>query len=218
MIGYIYIITNKVNGKRYIGKTYLDIEKRFKIHIADSKKEKIKNRPLYKAINKHGQENFSIDLLEECDNNLEKRETYWIKKLGTYKAEYNATLGGDGKTYFEHEDIEIINKYSELGTITKVAVFYGCDVDTIRKRLINNKIKTKPAGEFTKETCSKPVNLYNEIEQKSMSFCSTMDVARYIKESNKSQASLRHIAYNISKGCNKKISKAYGFVCNWKLL
>lgn len=37
-MAYIYKITNDVNGKIYIGKTYNSIEKRFKEHIADGVK------------------------------------------------------------------------------------------------------------------------------------------------------------------------------------
>ena len=38
-IGYIYKITNLINGKCYIGQTSRTIEERFKQHLKDSKKE-----------------------------------------------------------------------------------------------------------------------------------------------------------------------------------
>lgn len=38
---YIYKITNKVNGKIYIGKTIYSIQKRWEEHINDSIKEKL---------------------------------------------------------------------------------------------------------------------------------------------------------------------------------
>ncbi len=84
---FIYIYSGKasieVGGKSYIGKTKLPIEKRFKIHIRDSRKERCKNRPLYRAMNKYGIENFIIDFLEETDT-PEKREIYYVKKYNTY--------------------------------------------------------------------------------------------------------------------------------------
>jgi predicted GIY-YIG superfamily endonuclease len=46
MNGNLYVITNIINQKHYIGKTYKDIEKRFKEHIQESKKDRCKNRPL----------------------------------------------------------------------------------------------------------------------------------------------------------------------------
>lgn len=65
-MSYIYVITNNINDKQYVGKTNLSIEKRFKEHIRDSKGSMKKHRPLYYAFNKYGIENFSIDILEEC--------------------------------------------------------------------------------------------------------------------------------------------------------
>ena len=35
----IYVITNKINNKQYVGKTSFSIEKRFQEHIYDSKKQ-----------------------------------------------------------------------------------------------------------------------------------------------------------------------------------
>jgi group I intron endonuclease len=66
-MAYIYMITNEINGKVYVGKTEESIQKRFVEHCADSKKERNKNRPLYRAMNKYGVENFTIHLLEETD-------------------------------------------------------------------------------------------------------------------------------------------------------
>ena len=74
-------ITNKINDKMYVGKTEKTIEKRFKEHCQDRKKHP--DRPLYRAMNKYGIENFSIHLLEQTDN-PEEREEFWIKKLNTY--------------------------------------------------------------------------------------------------------------------------------------
>lgn len=65
-MSYIYVITNNINGKQYVGKTNDTIEERFKRHILDSKRRNNENRPLYNAINKYGIEHFSIEQLEEC--------------------------------------------------------------------------------------------------------------------------------------------------------
>lgn len=48
-MAFIYKITNDVNGKVYIGKTLFSVEKRWKEHFKDSKKERCKNRPLYRV-------------------------------------------------------------------------------------------------------------------------------------------------------------------------
>lgn len=92
MIG-IYLITNKVNGKKYVGQS-IDIEKRWKDHIRDSKKSEY---TIHKAIRKYGVENFEFSVLEECPvDKLDEREIYWISELDTYNNGYNMTLGGEG--------------------------------------------------------------------------------------------------------------------------
>lgn len=71
----IYKITNKINNKVYIGKTNNSIQQRFKEHIRDSKKHS--NRPLYRAFNKYGIDNFTISMVEECNPEVAaEREIY----------------------------------------------------------------------------------------------------------------------------------------------
>ena len=103
---YIYKITNSVNGKSYIGQTQNTIEERWKEHIKDSKKKMVQHRPLYSAINKYGIENFSIEQIEECPEEiLFQREIYWIEYYHTYSNGYNATLGGEGTCLYNYEEI-----------------------------------------------------------------------------------------------------------------
>jgi len=86
----IYQITNKVNGKFYIGKTTKSVEERFQRHIYNHKSGKTH---LYSAMRKHGIENFVVSILEEVKNSIDEREKFWISKLSP---EYNMTKGGDG--------------------------------------------------------------------------------------------------------------------------
>lgn len=132
-MAFIYVITNDVNGKQYVGKTGNSIEQRFREHIADSKKRRCEKRPLYRAMNKYGVEHFSIELLEECSiEDSSEREMYWIKTLNTYgHTGYNATLGGDSKHYYDYR--ELSNAYLELGTLKAVAEKYSCDIKTVRR-------------------------------------------------------------------------------------
>jgi group I intron endonuclease len=88
----IYRITNKVNGKFYIGKTTKPVEQRFKTHIYNSKKQ---NTHLYHAMRKYGIDQFVIEQLELVANHdlLNEKERYWIAQLSP---QYNMTIGGDG--------------------------------------------------------------------------------------------------------------------------
>lgn len=96
-MAFIYKITNDVNGKVYIGKTLFSVEKRWKEHLNDSRRERCKNRPLYRAMNKYGVEHFHIETIEQCtDENVSDKEKYWISYYKSYHNGYNATYGGDG--------------------------------------------------------------------------------------------------------------------------
>lgn len=105
-MSYIYCITNHVNGKKYIGKTTSSVSKRWKEHCRDYKKERCKDRPLYRAMNKYGIDSFSIEMLEECSSKESSgRETYWINEFKTYGNGYNATTGGDGSIIWNYDEI-----------------------------------------------------------------------------------------------------------------
>jgi group I intron endonuclease len=88
----IYRITNKVNGKFYIGKTTKPVEQRFKAHIKNHKKQ---NTYLYHAMRKYGIDQFFVEQLEvvEDKTQLNQKEKYWISEL---HPNYNMTVGGDG--------------------------------------------------------------------------------------------------------------------------
>lgn len=145
MIG-IYKITNLINGKCYIGQS-INIEKRWKNHqvVATNPNDNGYNYPLYQAIRKYGQKNFSWEVIEECDkNSLDEREIYWISYYNSYNNGYNQTLGGNNIpsevkwTKLSEEQVkEIKNKLlTQEYTLEKLSKEYNVHKDTIRD--INN--------------------------------------------------------------------------------
>lgn len=108
MTGLIYIITNFSNGKVYIGKTRLSLEKRFKQHC-DCAFNLKQNTRLYGAFRKYGKLNFSIRILKSFDDIAEKQLDIWesifISKYCSMNPEkgYNMTAGGDGGGYLSQE-------------------------------------------------------------------------------------------------------------------
>lgn len=92
MIG-IYLITNKLNGKQYVGQSN-NIERRIKEHCYPGRAKN--GYPIDVAIRVDGKENFDFEVLEECSlDELNEKETYWIQKLHTMEHGYNCNLGGD---------------------------------------------------------------------------------------------------------------------------
>ena len=92
MIG-IYRITNKINGKTYIGQS-INIEERWKKHIKGSPRY---TSHIHSAIKKYGVENFEFAVLLECPANmLNVWERDMIALYDSYDNGYNLTLGGEG--------------------------------------------------------------------------------------------------------------------------
>lgn len=93
----VYCITNKQNGKKYVGLTNQGLDIRFKQHIKESLKES-SNKTLHRAIRKYGADSFNVDILEKCSTKeiLYEREKYWISFFDTLKNGYNSTAGGEG--------------------------------------------------------------------------------------------------------------------------
>ena len=111
MIG-IYKITNLINGKSYIGQS-TNIQKRFSAHksVAFNPNDSNYNYPLYRAIRKYGIENFSFEVIEECDvSELNNKEIYYISKYNTYgKLGYNQDKGGNYASHYLKLSDELVD-------------------------------------------------------------------------------------------------------------
>lgn len=200
-MAFIYVITNDVNNKQYIGKTNTSIQKRFKEHIADSQRVSCTHRPLYNAMNKYGIEHFHIEELEECSlEDSSAKEQYWINKLDTYHSGYNATIGGDGQPLYDYKDI--VNKYLECGYIVDTAKYFKCDKGTVLRgcQLYDIPIKQH----YFQEKMQKPVYMLDKnTNQILQTFNSIAEASRFLGIEN----SDRHIG----KVCNGKRKTAYGY-------
>lgn len=96
MVG-IYIITNKTNGKSYIGQS-VNIKKRIQEHFwkAHLPNEISYNSALHQAIRKYGDDNFEWRILEECSTDvIDERERILIQEYNTLSPNgYNILDGG----------------------------------------------------------------------------------------------------------------------------
>ena len=79
MFGIIYIITNSINEKVYIGQTIQSLKNRWQEHCRRPFSRSEANMRIKRAIFKYGKENFSIKELERCKvEELNEREGYYI--------------------------------------------------------------------------------------------------------------------------------------------
>lgn len=143
MRGFIYKITNTVNGKSYIGQTIQDVKERFYQHCAVKCDRAVLQMAIHKAILKYGKSNFTVEVIEEVESNsLNDRERYWIEYYGSYNNGYNSTKGGqDGRKPFKDLDAEsIIKEYNQGKSLRALGKLFNVDKQTIKDLLIRNNI------------------------------------------------------------------------------
>jgi group I intron endonuclease len=96
----IYLVTNIVNGKKYIGQTVKSLKVRKRNHLSVAKFYKY-NSYFHRALIKYGEETFDWKVLHDGIENIDdlnKLEAYYIGYYDTYgKGGYNLTLGGNGQ-------------------------------------------------------------------------------------------------------------------------
>lgn len=210
-MAYIYKITNKINNKIYIGKTLCNIQKRWKEHCKASHKEQCEKRPLYSAMNKYGIENFIIEQIEECsDEIVNEREVYWIEYYQSFKYGYNATKGGDGKHYLDYD--LICETYNRTKNAVETAKLCGCSADSVRIILKNRKINCLSGPECSKNVNGKIINMYSKTGEYIKTFASIHDAWRYLVEHDGRSGSSG--CSHIGQAANGKRKSAYGYI--WK--
>jgi len=211
-MAYIYKITNILNNKVYIGMTINTIKERWEQHCNESLRERGKDRPLYRAINKYGKDSFLIEELEfiENENQMAERERYWIEYFGSFKNGYNATLGGDGKPYLDYG--LIVKTYLEVGIIKKVAELLNIDAGHISTVLRIKSIPLSPAGQALGIKIAM-LTLDNEIIKV---FPTLSDAARYLIQENLASGVISSIRTHIKEVADGKRKIAYRH--KWKLI
>lgn len=103
----VYLITNRINGKRYVGITCRGYQERFKEHVSQAANGS--RLIFHEAIRKYGSDNFDVICLEsnilDCD--IEAKEKYYISLYNTFYENgigYNMTEGGGGMCGYKHTE------------------------------------------------------------------------------------------------------------------
>ena len=135
--GRIYIIKNTINNKVYIGQTKVSLKLRFQSHLSAARNGK--DYIIGKALRKYGEENFYIELLEECTiEELNEREKYWISYFNATNSKfgYNMSIGGNViRTTKELNKDLIINMFNSGIPAYKIAKILHVAVPNITNLL-----------------------------------------------------------------------------------
>ena len=179
-MGYIYKITNRLNGKVYIGQTTSTVEKRWEQHKKRAKNDLNRNEHFILAIRKWGPENFLLETVEECpDEKLSEREQYWIDYYDSYATGYNSTRGGEGGLLYDEN--EILQLWQNGLTCQQIADELDCNRSTISKYLQNNNIPSMEIKErgytLIKEKLEKAVCQYNQVGELLQTYSSAAQAA-----------------------------------------
>ena len=186
----IYKITNRLNGKPYVGQTRQLIEKRFLQHYHAP-------TPLGQAMRECGIENFTIEVIEHCETQEQanERERFWIRVLNSKQPYgYNVKKGGGGHEYhrrklvFQESQISyntrnicqnalLAHKYPILET----KINYPLDNNLDKKIIIDFSIHTKTPEEQAIEWIVKIVP--NSIAEARI-FFETLFATLYVQDSD----------------------------------
>lgn len=169
MTGIIYKITNKVNGKLYIGQTIQTLKDRWYRHCCNVSDVSEQQMVIKKAIHKYGKENFTIEVIEECSEELlDEKEIYWIAYYNTYYTGYNSTKGGkrdvkiDSKVQQYVKDI--IELYNLGFSLRQIAKEYNVDHATVRQLLRKQGISLRSTRNY-KLTSEIRKQIINEVNK-----------------------------------------------------
>jgi group I intron endonuclease len=94
----VYLCTNLINGKQYVGITSISLGKRKSNHKSLALRCGSQTK-FHRALRKYSIENFKWEVLDECSESIDiliEKEIKYISKFDTYKNGYNMTIGGDG--------------------------------------------------------------------------------------------------------------------------
>ena len=215
-MGFIYCITNKINQKKYIGKTLNTVEHRWKEHLKDYKKRKYEKRALYDAMNKYGSENFECEIIGEFpDYVLEDKEKFFIDKFDSYHNGYNLTIGGDGKQLYDYD--EIIEYYVNNDvTMVETSIKFNCSVDTVKFTLTKYNIPVRCQSNKYFGGCNKPkqIDCFDKNGNFVRTFNSVSDAGKWFFEIGNCKTLNAGVRAHIGDCANGKNHTAYGY--KWK--
>lgn len=186
----VYKITNKYNGKSYIGSS-VQVASRISNHMNRDAK-RYPTKPFYKDVNLYGKEGFMFEVLEECSKDkLIEREQYWYDTL--------------------HPQYNIIrpNVCSLNDNLVRQLSREASRNDEVvaRRKMLYNTVEYKQLFRNIQTRRFKPVRMYND--NVSLTFETMSDCAKWI--TNHTAFEGKNKVSKIKAVCDGERPSAYGY-------
>lgn len=201
--GRIYLITNKINNKKYVGQTKQSIEKRFQRHCWKS--ESKKNMPIVLAIRKYGKHNFLITELCECKSkyDLDSKEIEFSRIYNTIVPNgYNLKVGNGPNTVSEEtkKKISLANKgrkASNRHIINQSISHIGNKMsDEIKQKLSKINKGKKASNKCYEKSLERNCKTY--VLEKDGKIITVVNMAKFCRENNLTASCMCRISQNDS--------------------
>lgn len=121
----IYKVTNRINGKVYIGQTKRSLEARWWQHCSAAGRLVECGGKLLQAIRDDGRENFTVEQIDVAADQEEanRKEAYWIGRYNSVEDGYNTSPGVRAGT--NRRRVLAVEDGLIFDTIKAAAVAYG---------------------------------------------------------------------------------------------
>lgn len=146
----IYKVTNKINGKIYIGQTTMPLQKRWYLHCHKSSG----CTALHRAIEKYGSENFSVQQIDvACSREeLNLKEQHWVEHYNSIVPHgYNLKTGGNTPTYSAESRRKMSLNHADVKGTNNPR--YGVHLTLETRQKISDSNTGKCLSEEQKEKC-----------------------------------------------------------------
>lgn len=161
----VYLVTNKINEHKYIGKTNQSLKERRRKHYVDAKRGK--KTVFCNALRKYEEDDFEWVVLEDnlTEEEAFEREIYYISLYNTYLSSehYNMTPGGEGYALSD----EIKEKISKANKGKKRTPEQNAKLSEAKKKLClkwteeqrQKHIERRTGSKHSQETIEKMKNV-----------------------------------------------------------
>ena len=132
----IYKITNRINGKVYIGQTQTSLAARWRGHRSQVNK-KHSCFKLHKAIAECGAENFTVEQIDIATTKEEanEKEIYWIGFYNATENGYNTSRGG--KNSGRDKKVMNVETGEVFASMVEAAKAVGVTTEALRQAVKN---------------------------------------------------------------------------------